>query len=191
MKRLAPFRIAPGMLAAYHSGDEWLRPGSIRAHLHVGTAAQAVMRSGRRISLVVFREAPVVRMRDREENGWRLRRLQTAVRRGKGIALYLNRIEGIPADEASGALETLRARRSRQRLDTLPDSAFRRLMPSCADSMIILHPDLVVATIHIRARPADASAAALRKWNRRAMRRAEERIGVRPCRTVEHEEEKR
>jgi hypothetical protein len=128
-----------GLVVAYHSGQDHLRAGQIRPNLHLGTLRQAKMRGGRCLTKVVARPAPAVRLRDRGEQAWCKRRLRAHVRKGKGYCLYLNRHEGIDLDQY------LTARSASRAVDTLPDRAFRRTIPSAQDSLILLDPELILA----------------------------------------------
>lgn len=137
---LAGFRKGPdGGIHAFHSGNEPLTRGSIRPFLHLGTAAQAVMRGGPCITLVTLRPSSARRMRDRGENTWRPRRLRDAARTGHGLAVYLNRYEACTV-----------ADRDPEELEAISDAIFRQAAPHAHDSLILLDPDLVETTRCVR-----------------------------------------
>lgn len=138
---------AEGMVVAWHSGDDHLDACSIEPFLHAGTLAQARMRGGRRMTRLTIRFARPTRMTDRTECQWRRRRLVDAVRRGAGVAVYLNRYEGITLESFETARRAAAGIRPWRRLDALPDRHFRRLIPQAADSLIVLDPMLVVEAI--------------------------------------------
>jgi hypothetical protein len=122
------------LIIAYHSsGEPTLAP---RPLLHVGTVEQARMRGGRhlhRLSLIAPPRMP--RLRDRGD--WSPRTLARHARRS-AMAVYLNRHEGI-------GLEEFEAARAMADIDAMPDHAFRRLLPSAADSWIVFDPDVVAS----------------------------------------------
>lgn len=115
-------------MVAYHSGAEQvLTP---RAMMHIGTLAQAAMRGGRHMHRIEFVTGPrVPRLRD--TGSWNVRALRRHACRAN-VATYLNRHEGIPPQEFERA-------RQRCDIDRATDSVFRRLLPSAADSWIILN----------------------------------------------------
>lgn len=120
------------LIVAWHSSGE--TDLCIRRGLHVGTPDQASMRGGRHLHrLEIEASGRVPRLRDR--GSWDPRRLARHAR-DAGIAVYLNRHEGIPLTEFDHA-------RGRIDLDAVPDGIFRRLVPSAADSWIILDPATV------------------------------------------------
>lgn len=126
-------------VVAYHSGDVVLDRRSIRPFLHLGTLEQARSRAGRIVTKVTARVAPCARVTDRGENSWRTDRLARHERACRGWIVYLNRFEGLDLDRY------LEAKRTRPGLDELPDSAFRRLVPSARDSLVLLDPLLVIS----------------------------------------------
>lgn len=128
-----------GTIIAYHSGDVVLDRRSIRPFLHLGTLEQARSRAGRVVTKVTARAAPCARVVDRGENSWRADRLARHERACRGWIVYLNRFEGLDLDRY------LEAKRTRPELDDLPDSAFRQLVPSARDSLVLLDPFLVIS----------------------------------------------
>jgi hypothetical protein len=88
---------------------------------------------------VTARNAPCARVVDRGENSWRQDRLARHERACRGWVVYLNRFEGL---DLEGYLE---AKRVRPDLDDLSDAAFRRLVPSAGESLVLLDPFLVVS----------------------------------------------
>lgn len=128
-----------GMIEAYHSSaDEVLIPHRM---LHVGTMAQATMRGGRHMHRLTIRvQTRMPRLRD--HGSWNVRTLMRHARRS-GLVVYLNRTEGIPLEEFERA-------RVKVDIDRVPDSTFRRLMPSAADSWIVLNPEAVVSVERLR-----------------------------------------
>lgn len=128
-----------GTIVAYHSGDVALRKDSVRRFLHLGTLSQARSRAGRIITRVTARNAPCARVVDRGENSWREDRLARHERACRGWVVYLNRFEGLDLERY------LEAKRMRPGLDDLSDGAFRRLVPSARDSLVLLDPFLVVS----------------------------------------------
>ena len=136
-----------GLVVAWHSGENHLDPSCIAPFLHAGTLAQARMRGGRRMTRLTIRLERPTRLVDRAECQWRRRRLMDAARRGAGIAVYLNRCEGIPLASFEEARRAAVGIRPWRRLDALPDRQFRRLIPDAADSLIVLDPILVVEAI--------------------------------------------
>jgi hypothetical protein len=136
-----------GLVVAWHSGDDHLDASSITPFLHAGTLEQARMRGGRRMTRLVIRFERPTRLVDRSECQWRRRRLVDAARRGAGVAIYLNRYEGIPLASFETARREAVGIRPWRRLDALPDRHFRRLIPEAADSLIVLDTSLVVAAI--------------------------------------------
>lgn len=136
-----------GLVTAWHSGDGHLTPGTISPFLHAGTLDQARMRAGSKMTKLIIRFERPTRLVDRAECQWRRRRLTEAARRGAGLAVYLNRYEGIPLDRFEEARAEAIGIRPWRRLDALPDRWFRRLIPEATDSLIVVDPRLVVATI--------------------------------------------
>ena len=113
----------------------------IRPFLHVGTVAQARMRAGPACHLTriaVQGRINIIRMRD--TGSWRKADLRRALSRKADVVVYLNRFEGIPLEEFDAARERV------SDLDGLADAAFRRLVPSASDSLILLNPAIARRT---------------------------------------------
>lgn len=120
------------MIVAYHSSSEPRLEA--RRFLHVGTIEQARMRGGRHLhELAISIPSRMPRLRD--HGSWNIRSLMRNARRA-GLAVYLNRHEGIPLEEFEKA-------RQIADLDRVTDSRFRQLVPSARDSWIVLDPDMV------------------------------------------------
>lgn len=105
--------------------------------LHLGTLAQATMRAcGGAVAEISLRlPARVPRVRDRD-GGWAAT-LRRHARAGRGVLVYLNRHEGLDDTDLARLADM-----PTDRVAALPDSAFRRLAPSAADSFVVLDPDL-------------------------------------------------
>ena len=143
---LKPFLDTDGTLVAWHSGNEPIDPSVIRPFLYVGTERQAISRAGRILTRLVLRPAGARRLKDLAEQDWspsRLRRLKSSC---DGYGVYLNRHEGVDLDEVEAARSDPRVRRSRGSVDSIPDTLFRRLVPSAQDSLIVVEPALVLRT---------------------------------------------
>lgn len=108
----------------------------IRPFLHVGSLAQAQMRGGRGCVLTRVEILPGRTLRRRDVGSWREKDLRAIASRGAGLVSYLNRFEGIPIEEFVEARATCRD------IDRLSDAMFRRLLPSAAESMIVIDPAL-------------------------------------------------
>ena len=91
------------------------------------------------VTRVTARVAPCARVMDRGENSWRADRLARHERACRGWIVYLNRFEGLDLDRY------MEAKRTRPALDELSDAAFRRLVPSARDSLVLLDPFLVIS----------------------------------------------
>jgi len=108
----------------------------VRPFLHVGSLAQAQMRGGRGCMLTRVEILPGRTLRRRDVGSWREKDLRAIASRGAGLVSYLNRFEGIPIEEFDEARAACRD------IDGLSDARFRRLLPSAAESMIVLDPAL-------------------------------------------------
>jgi len=118
----------------WHSSDAPLTRENVAPGLHAGSREQAVMRRPKGIlhRIVLDRKSTVTRMRDRGH--WETRRMAGAARRAD-VALYLNRFEGVHADDLDAAILNADA----------SDAEFRRLVPSASYSWIILRPQAIVS----------------------------------------------
>lgn len=110
----------------------------VRPYLHVGTEAQARMRAGRGCHLLKVTLGQGRTVRRRDVGSWKEQDLRRLAGQGFGLVVYLNRFEGIPIGEFDEARTRCR------NIDLLPDSRFRRLLPSAAESMIVLDPALAL-----------------------------------------------
>jgi len=111
-----------------------------RAGLHLGTLAQARMRTGRGSLIQVRLRLPqpyraLPRVCDQAGAWTRLVARRRA--RGHQVLVYLNRYEGL------GEASVLRLAGRAGDPDRLGDAAFRELAPEARDSFLVLDPDLV------------------------------------------------
>lgn len=128
-----------GHVVGYHSGGQSLEIGSIAAVLHLGTLAQAKSRAGKVITKVTAKQGLCGRLVDTGSNRWQSARLQRFVTKGRDWVVYLNRHEAIDLSELHDA------NLKHPHIDDASDYAFRRLVPSARDSLILLDPDLIVS----------------------------------------------
>jgi hypothetical protein len=103
--------------------------------LHLGTRTQAGMRNSAFLHEVEVEIQRVLRCRDR--GGDWAGRVRHARAEGLDAIVYLNRYEGV----SSATIERLALHGRLAGLDSLPDQAFRRLVPEAEDSYILLHPE--------------------------------------------------
>ena len=135
-----------GLNVWYHSGDAYLTRQNVRPGLHVGTLAQATMRTGRALTRITLDRDVFSRVSDDVTSPRVKRIIMEAHRNGIPGLRYLNRVEGIPLEEFKAALVKLGKRADgRNRLDTISDARFRRLLPSAHDSLVILDPSIIVS----------------------------------------------
>jgi len=121
-----------------HDQDWWhgsTRPlTEIRPFLHLGTIEQARMRGGRGCHLTKVAIESCRKTRKRDKGHWTPAELKRLLMQKTEIIVYLNRYEGIPLEEFDAARLKCAA------FDDLPDAGFARLVPSAADSIIIVDP---------------------------------------------------
>jgi hypothetical protein len=89
--------------------------------------------------------------RMKEEGRWDLQKLKALARQGYDGVVYLNRTEGIPAEEFDDARLAFGKSRSTATfddiVDELSDTQFKKLCPSAEDSYIIFDP-MNVRSVH-------------------------------------------
>ncbi len=109
-----------------------LKISAILPGLHAGSRKQAVMRwPGKYLYRIRLRQGcKTIRLKD--TGSWSPHRIRSAARRAP-IAVYLNRYEGLPVEAIMAAAQN----------DNAPDHLFRKRVPGCEDSIIILDPDAI------------------------------------------------
>lgn len=121
------------MIVAYHTTND--PDFQIKPFLHVGTKEQALMRGGKYLYRISFKDdRKIPRLKD--SGAWQGKTLQRHARKA-GMVVYLNRHEGITSEEFTQALA------KNKNIDDLTDAQFARAIPSAADSWIILDPECV------------------------------------------------
>ena len=123
-----------GTAQEFESFDEAKTYGGI----HLGTRAQAVMRSSKYLLECQVRFLKAVRYKD-AVSGWN-DKIKAAKRKGAEGIVYLNRYEGIPTERVVMLHDKCRA----EELDTMPDSKFAKLVPEAEDSYIIFDPKQII-----------------------------------------------
>lgn len=117
----------------WHGSDQLLaslRPGR-DGGIHLGSRAQAQMRSAAFLHRVEFRPRPGAISTSRDTGGNWKSKISAARSRGLDAIRYLNRYEGL----GPAAVERI----IRDDLDRLPDAKFARSVPEAAHSLIAIH----------------------------------------------------
>lgn len=125
-------------LLLWHGSDmklERFEGDALKGHVHLGSFAQARMRSaGRHIHLVDMPSGNLLRVRDTGSES--LRHIAKARKHGYDGLVYLNRYEGIAVEEVNRFHDA----HPNSDPDRLSDAAFRRHFPSARDSYISIDP---------------------------------------------------
>lgn len=111
--------------------------GAPREGIHFGTRDQAMMRASQFLHEVELRCQAPRRVMDRQDWG------KTATgerRRGIDALVYLNRWEGMSTERVMD----LAHKGYLDRLDRVSDAKFRELVPEAEDSLLVLHPDIIM-----------------------------------------------
>lgn len=101
--------------------------------IHVGTRAQADMRSCAFLHRVSLDVSPTRISRSKDTGGEWERAIKRAKRIGGHAIRYLNRYEGLALNSVLADLD----------LDGMSDAAFRKAVPEARDSLIVLDPERV------------------------------------------------
>lgn len=101
--------------------------------VHFGSLGQARMRNPAYIHEAEITIGSCGRTRDRQSWGETARRARSG---GHDAMIYLNRYEGMPIER----LQRLLADGHGDRLDSMPDRAFRKLVPEAEDSLLVVDP---------------------------------------------------
>lgn len=135
-----PRFVSPGRLQLWHGSHEKLdkfRGDALEGIVHLGTLAQAAMRSGDRYLHVVQVDLQYLK-RVRDTGSDRRSQISQARRAGYNGLVYLNRYEGIEACRLEAVLKTIPARD----LDTISDTRFRQIFPDARDSFLSFDPHM-------------------------------------------------
>lgn len=128
------------MIVAYHSTHD--PDFQVKPFLHVGTKEQAIMRGGKYLYRISFKDdRKMPRLKD--TGAWQSKMLQRHARKA-GLIVYLNRHEGIPIEEFTKATAI------KKNIDEMTDAQFAKNIPSARDSWIILDPDCVTRVEQIK-----------------------------------------
>ncbi|MCP5230922.1 MAG: hypothetical protein H6948_02310 [Zoogloeaceae bacterium] len=127
-------------LVVYHASGVDFDAFDTEKGAHFGSAPQANMRgvSGKKRLIPAYLAIKNPR-RVTDRTGWS-QAIKTAKSREHDGIVYLNRVEGISLDEFESARAKLRGGET---LDNIPDTKFRRLIPSAQDSYIAFRPEQI------------------------------------------------
>ena len=139
-----PDRVPTGFdLKLYHGTDKIFTEFSPFSHF--GTEAQARMRNSKYIIPVLVRGRKFKRTRD--IGSWpkaKLAQMRALARQGYDGVIYLNRYEGIPLEMFQAAYKQVPL----DRLNSLSDRQFKKLVPAAEDSYIIFDPRNIRMAAH-------------------------------------------
>lgn len=106
---------------------------------HFGTLEQARMRSRGKARILQVEISFHRAKRAKDQGQWTGDQISRARRAGYDAIVYLNRYEAMTTER----IEELAQKGLLDRLDRLPDSAFRKLVPEAQDSYIVFDPDQI------------------------------------------------
>jgi hypothetical protein len=111
-------------------------PAAAEKGVHFGSREQACMRNSAFLHEVALDLSSTHRTKDRQS--W-LGIAQRARRQGYDAVIYLNRYEGMTTERLTALLDAGHG----NRLDTMSDISFKRLVPECEDSLLVVNPEVI------------------------------------------------
>ena len=106
--------------------------------IHFGTGEQAKMRNGKKVIKAYLSIQKLKRVKD--TNGYWTKAVKTAKSGGHDGIVYLNRYEGVPYER----FEELRKKGiSDEKMDSMSDAQFKKLVPEAQDSYIVFEPNQI------------------------------------------------
>lgn len=106
--------------------------------IHFGTGEQAKMRNGKKVIKAYLSIQKLKRVKD--TNGYWTKAVKTAKSGGYDGIVYLNRYEGVPYER----FEELRKKGiSDEKMDSMSDAQFKKLVPEAQDSYIVFEPNQI------------------------------------------------